>query len=162
MYVNGQWIIRKLTLGHLYEKILKLNICSPGVVGCYTLSQSKFPNTDRSWNCKAKLIIFNELWGVLKWEEVLLTSNIWTYFSNVSLLFEKIWVKFGLIYIMSSSDFQACPRYWFTLFWDHELLMSLRNFVQVSPCRWFLFRSMCIVNNQFLCGQPSFYSWLKQ
>ena len=47
-----------------------------------------------------------EIWKVFKSEEVLLTC-IWTYFLNYPVFLEKNLVKFGLIYVISSTDFQT-------------------------------------------------------
>ena len=57
-------------------------------------------------NTRRSRVIFNEIWGVLKSEEFLLTS-VWMYFLNEPVFCEKINEKNGLIYVISSSDFKT-------------------------------------------------------
>ena len=75
--------------------------------------------------------ILNELWGVLKSEEVVLT-NVWTCFSNKRVPLEKIKEKACLIYVTPSSYFQTFSTALIFFVLVHELLMSLRNSLPVS------------------------------
>ena len=91
------------TVFHIDIKTIVLNaLCNSSNTSRRTSSDFQTPRRVEI----ARPSIFNELRGVLKSEEVLLTS-IWTYFSNYPVFLEKIDVKFGLGLVISSSDFQT-------------------------------------------------------
>ena len=54
------------------------------------------------------------------------------YFSNYLVLLEKIEVKFGLIFVISSSDFQTSSTLLTFFVLGHRLLTSLRIIFQTS------------------------------
>ena len=106
-----------------------------------------------SWNCEAKASIFSELGDVLKSEEVLLTI-IWTYFSNYPVFLKKIEAKFGLISVISSSDFQTSSTLliFFVLgFWiinEHLLFIfgSINKIMAYTVIIWYAFHNSPLIH----------------